>query len=93
MIKFLNVEPGSPLNFFKPLRVIEAQCYHCQRTTIVPLVDVESEEGRYWREKYEHLFASLNSALQDCRMLHGDDPIRIFLDKRLQDIRNKQSTE
>ena len=89
MIKFTKIKPGDPLNDYQTMKTAMFECYHCHSTTVVPVHNIEQAEANYWRLRYEMLLGSLNGALEDCRMLHGDDPIRIFIEKRLKKIREQ----
>jgi hypothetical protein len=92
MFTWKEMQNPTPFNDFKPLKTADLECFHCHKITRIPMVNVESKEAAHWREKYELLMGQLNSAIQDCRMLHGDDPMRIFFVKRMKEIRDEFSS-
>jgi hypothetical protein len=89
MFTWEKINNPTPFNDFKPLKIAETTCYHCNRATSHAIVTTEQKEAAYWRLRYEALIGQLNSSLEDCRMLHGDDPIRIFFEKRLEKVRDE----
>jgi hypothetical protein len=90
MIRFIDIDPSTPFRP-EPIKTAEFECFHCRDKTVISVRTIESKESEYWREKYQTLMGSLNQALSDCNMLHGDDPMRIFFVNRLIEIREKIS--
>lgn len=85
-----DLQSPTPFNP-SPMRTADFWCYHCHRITRVPVHTIESREASMWRERYETLMSSLNTALSECRVLHGDDPMRIFMEQRLLKIREEMN--
>ena len=91
MFNWHKINNPTPFNDFKPLKIADVECFHCHKTTRLPMVTIEQQETDYWRVRYESLIGQLNSSLKDCQMLHGDDPMRIFFEKRMKEIRDEFS--
>ena len=83
--------PLSASNYFdpRPMATIEARCFHCGLATITPLLHVQSEEAKYWQQRYDGLLGQLNGAIQQSHMIHGDDPIRQDFVRSLLKIRKQ----
>ncbi len=61
---------------FNPIQTLDVSCYHCGRTTRLPAPAIVDADRDMWRERYESLMGALNQAVADCRLRHGDDPMR-----------------
>ena len=84
-------KPLSAPNYFdpRPTAKVEVKCFHCGLVTVSPLLHVLSEEAKYWQQRYDSLLGQLNGAIQQSRMIHGDDPIRQYFVRSLLKIRKQ----